>query len=1128
MVEAAGFYIAGGMLAGGIAKSLLKKPSKAPLDDEKPVPRASRGMYVPLLIGRRFLSPREVWVGDRIVASEAGAGGKGPTGGGSSQLVYYESAMHLLCVGPARALHRVRENGKDIWTANGIGFPNGITPETHPSGSTISLGSAGSFQIWWGERDQPVNDFLGSVDSAGNIRLGFKSRHKFVCYVLWIKKRLGGFPNWPGHEYEVEAHPYKSGDTYTYTGSYDALPERLTQSTGWFKNGVGDAADPHEILRAIDGSPGSATEPRIKVAGNPALGEFSIAGTIARIEGNSAATNKRYPVDAANCTYNASETIYDTSAIYVGYPQTFNPGDFLVGSGWSLVPAGDTLGIDNSATAPPGQSGANNRYKITCSASGSHFLTYSVTGVPDQQLSTGINRCVFWVRGFGATQNLVQVQLLAYGHATLPDNSHTMTFTWQANSLPLTVETNSAHGSMTLVGGGGGNPLLDWWRVEVTYRSGEGSTPADQNWKRRYILLFGGTTNGQTIFLYANDQTVNPTNLAMLTEDDGTAITGITTIQLDTPLQGSAFVGGEITAQRAGFGADGANVAHVLDQLLFETSPHGAGIDRSKYDMNSLEALGVALGWDSTLQTGEGLRAHVLIEDGGSLEGAVAGMVTDSLFGISWDPMQGKHVFPLTRDVGATPVATIPEQAVAPPQPQQSTALESLTVDRVSFVYPDRDLNYRDMPIVEDDDGRASREENQSAKPVRLNIITDQDAAMIVAARRGQELMTQPSSKRVRVMRASSRLYPGLPVYVYGIDELLRILKITPDTALNSQAFEMEVMADSYSLPTLTNLLPIANAPSTPPLPEPDAMLRVTVAPGELTGSDTPAALVLRVRSKPWVGATPIWVSSDGESYFQAVSSAPPVVGFRLVEPLGLEVDYGGQSLEIGPIMELVGPDSDQLLYLSDQDKRLGRQAMLLVNAEGKEEWFFVREWEALGGDRWRPRGLIREVWQTHLASFDIGDEVYVLNPLRATILRDPAVAASSMVYVKTQPSSGSSSVSLTAVTAASKLFGQAQRRLAGVGEVPLGAIDGSNLVYKLAAVPDPRESLQLFWNGRLLRQGAAWDYELEENQITMMYALPASPKTTQFIAWYEHNDVRLGERSFSSIPAVPQIGEVP
>lgn len=193
---------------------------------DEPATLSDRGSYVPWLIGTRRIGAVILWVGNREVRSEPvgkrGGGGKGSSKkktGGASQPVYYESAQHGLCVGPAEKLHRIWRNGRIV-------FDTAINSTDNPSGSSFQDVDDQTFTIYWGERDQPVDP----VVEAGT---GIASRRPNLCYVVWEDVRLGTDPRWPFIEYEV-------GVAVARTNNLQGTPETNIHS-GYF-NFYGDSA----------------------------------------------------------------------------------------------------------------------------------------------------------------------------------------------------------------------------------------------------------------------------------------------------------------------------------------------------------------------------------------------------------------------------------------------------------------------------------------------------------------------------------------------------------------------------------------------------------------------------------------------------------------------------------------------------------------------------------------------------------------------------------------------------------------------------------------------------------------------------------------------------------------------
>ena len=204
-----GLAILSGVLAS-IAGNMLAKKQKSPVQDDKPTTLSTRGSFVNWFIGIREVGPVITWAGDREVRKEKVSGGKG-IGSSPEQDVFYEAGWHVLGVGPGNCLHKILDNGKVI-------FNGPISMDSHPSGSTIDLGSE-SFTIYWGEVDQPINSFLGDPS-----RVSVSSRWPFAMYIQWNKKRLGTSPNWPVLTYIVERRPSFSTSLLSQSSAwYDAV-----------------------------------------------------------------------------------------------------------------------------------------------------------------------------------------------------------------------------------------------------------------------------------------------------------------------------------------------------------------------------------------------------------------------------------------------------------------------------------------------------------------------------------------------------------------------------------------------------------------------------------------------------------------------------------------------------------------------------------------------------------------------------------------------------------------------------------------------------------------------------------------------------------------------------------------
>lgn len=194
------------------ATVLTKTKSSKSTAQDYPTILAQRGSYAPRLMGVRKLGFTFTWAGDRKIKG-GGGGGKGG-GGGSSSQTYYESGMHVLCVGPAQTLYEIRQSGKVIWTGP-------IDSGSSPSGTSIDCDNGeGTFRIYWGESTQPPDSYLQTM-------IGCTSAWPLYCYVVWQPKKLGGGPTWPAIEYVLSCIPAGSTQVNGGVNVKDAISDLL-------------------------------------------------------------------------------------------------------------------------------------------------------------------------------------------------------------------------------------------------------------------------------------------------------------------------------------------------------------------------------------------------------------------------------------------------------------------------------------------------------------------------------------------------------------------------------------------------------------------------------------------------------------------------------------------------------------------------------------------------------------------------------------------------------------------------------------------------------------------------------------------------------------------------------------
>lgn len=194
-----------GLLLASIALGLLlylfrEEPKDDLTIDKTPTTLTVRGTFANYVIGTRKVAPQFSWAGNRVIRQEkspngggSGAGISGALGSGGKSPkfnIYYEDGWHVLALGPGEALNWIREGGAEVWRGP-------ITPQNTPSGTDV-VTPIGTFTIYWGEEDQPINTWLGD-----RIPSHIYSQWPLLMYICWKNKRLGTSPRWQQLEYEI-------------------------------------------------------------------------------------------------------------------------------------------------------------------------------------------------------------------------------------------------------------------------------------------------------------------------------------------------------------------------------------------------------------------------------------------------------------------------------------------------------------------------------------------------------------------------------------------------------------------------------------------------------------------------------------------------------------------------------------------------------------------------------------------------------------------------------------------------------------------------------------------------------------------------------------------------------------
>ncbi len=452
-------------------------------------------------------------------------------------------------------------------------------------------------------------------------------------------------------------------------------------------------------------------------------------------------------------------------------------------------------------------------------------------------------------------------------------------------------------------------------------------------------------------------------------------------------------------------GITGANVGHIIDQLLFQKYPHGAGLPRDRFDIPSLETLsnGVNFGDDF-------IPANFFVSDGPTLEESLAAILQDVGIFLPMDVLTGLIKFRLLRKpVGAVP--NITEELLTEPRSEIDVNHGPKISNRVVISFADKDRAYKDSTITLDDDGQAIRTDTSRGKRVRSSIFTDFVTVSKVAFRRENEDPFEPAGAKLHATRATRKILPGDPIKCVDFAGPLRVITVENDP--KSSEVIIECISDTYGTQVNTGTVGAGGGLPDPTTPTNDINVDFFELPAYWT--DKCEIIVLRTRGDETITTASIFISGDGLTYQFLALQAETVTTGTLTEALP---NSGPQIIQDGPIVDALGSDPTTIEDLTADpiNWRLGRQVMLIG-----EEVCFLKGAQIINAGQFRPQGIIRARYGGEKLSHAPGTKVYIFNRDNVPRYENLLIAPNKQVFLKVAPSLGGIAVSLEGITAIDK-----------------------------------------------------------------------------------------------------------
>lgn len=1025
------------------AASLRKKPkNKNFIRDDRPTTLAERGSYIPVLIGTRRIGYVFSWAGNRKVKREVSGsvGGKGSKKKKQYTNIYIEDGFHCVAVGPGEAIHEITQDGTRIYPVNGaqITLPNAssgitvsdaddlfrwaLTRERFPSGTQINLGKEGSFKIHWGECGQPIIEEL-------NAGFGIQSRWPGVLSVLWIKKRLGPSPNWGAIDYvaECKATPIEQDfspgpvvvqDYYSFWkfsaggGGYSQL-EWNSEELGYDSNynssvilsngdlifGGGSAGNQinyvdgqtGEVVWSMQQSNGAVTANMILDANEEYIYTAS-RFYMAKIKVSDG--TEMWNVNLTSADVNAEMQDYQCVVLdEVNGRLLYNGDGTNIGVGQVNIKTGvaSVFKVDTSCT------GTSLRSLMIDYKNGKLYHFGSVHAVDsgdalydDLPVQTSGDRFSDFT-----VYDLYSGDILARRYITLG-----MDTSMRAAGAIISQDHLFIGGMKLSLRPGFEYELVGFLPNQTISNFYFGTHDYDED---HYLVRFqvDGADDIQVV-RKSDMENLGSFNLhAAGSTPDNRLVARVHRFPESVDL------------------TRGVKVSDAVRQLVCAPYPHGAGIPHELLSESALQEM-------ETTLTAEGYRVNLVVPDGDSAAQALAELMQDIGFVLR---DEGFGLVPkLVRPVNVMP--QLREEHLYGAEPEITYKGNQDQPTRLVFLYADESQSYKSYDIQLDNNGENVRFNRVNTKEVQITTVTKRELAQKVVDRREQEELAGVVGYSMGVIRDARNLRAGDSVRA---EDGTPLLITENELDLSDRRATLKTLLNNYGqpIPVRTAGDPGASVGTLPP--EADDFFYAIEAPAEFSvGGTGLQLLVFRHSAHNQIAGSDIHLSADDASFEQIGFQNNNHNGGTLDEALDIDAF---SVLESGPLFTAApGADPTTLSDLTGQEDlwRSGGQIAVFIDPTAEVyEICYLRNVEAVGGNQYRLRGLIRERAGTENRTFPIGSRVVILDAGEVLPLASTQLSLNQTFYVRSQPFTLAASIPLSSVPSREiTIVGEADRPL--------------------------------------------------------------------------------------------------
>jgi len=465
------------------------------------------------------------------------------------------------------------------------------------------------------------------------------------------------------------------------------------------------------------------------------------------------------------------------------------------------------------------------------------------------------------------------------------------------------------------------------------------------------------------------------------------------------------MVVGPITVPEIG---EGTNPGQALWEVLTAPYPHGANLDPSWIDCESLTDIGA-------LAVSEGIGMNIVTKDGDGVDQVVGSIMQD--FSLLLAQRGGVlSFFPVRAGQTAT---VIDNSVISPPFDETENSTLSLFGNSIVYKYDDKDQKYKVGTIDIDDDTDQGLRDARKPREIYFSTVTERNVASKLAARRQVEDLETPLTVKIKAARGLRAVLPGQPLI---LPEVGQCRVVSSKASLDDPTVEIELLRDPYDQPTIDQTDP--SLPGTVPPGPLEADIRFgSFEWPYLLNPGSPRLSVLRHRANQSIISATILGSSDGVSYETLGTQNNPATGGLVAATWDPQTD--DIIIEDGPTITIDG-NGDEItvpynLTATPSTWIAGEQIMVIGT-----ELFYVREFVQVSGATWQAKGVIRARAGTAYAPrghkptiynpVEAGAEAYIIPVSKVKILSHPLIATAGVRFSKSIPANAQGSLPPAAV----------------------------------------------------------------------------------------------------------------